>query len=208
MTRTAYKLTFAALVASLTFAFSSTFASAQSTAPQIFLVGGGRTTLTVSNGFLTDLTTIGATPTGVAGSELDGNQIYFPITNGSINLANAAGEFNHNGGILLTTTKTQVRMTAFLLNTIGEDHYITGLVEINGKYQGRVKLFDITLPSDMTLPIDPKVGDFFMGGVTWNLDPDGAAALNYAFSTVVFKDNLYMGYSLSLVLVPLTADGQ
>ena len=79
---------------------------------------------------------------------------------------------------------------------------------MNGKFQGRVKLFDITLPSDMTLPIDPKVGDFFLGGVTWNLDPDGAAALNYAFGTSVFKDNLYMGYSLSLVLVPLTADGQ
>ena len=131
MNRFAFKMTFAALVATAALAFSSTIASAQTTtAPQIFLVGGGRTTLTLSTPFLTDLTTIGAAPTGVAGSELDGNQIYFPIANGSINLANAAGEFNHKGGILLTTAKTQVRMTAFLLNTIGEDHYITGLVEV------------------------------------------------------------------------------
>jgi hypothetical protein len=203
MNRVTHKLSVAALVATMTIAFASTFASAQ----QIFVVGGGRTTLTISTAFLSDLIKIGATPSAVAGSELDGNQIFFPLSIGSINLENAAGEFLHTGGMTLTTAKTQVRMTGFLLNTIGEDHYITGLVEVNDRFLGRVKLFDITLPSDLQLPIVPKVGDFFLGGVKWNLDPDGAAALNYAFGTDVFNNNLFIGDSLSLVFTPLTADG-
>jgi hypothetical protein len=79
---------------------------------------------------------------------------------------------------------------------------------VNGRITGRVKLFDLALPSDLTLPIEPKSGDFFLAGVKWNLDPDGAAALNDAFATHVFENNLLIGDSLSLVLLPLTADGE
>jgi hypothetical protein len=198
----------AALVAVAALALTSTFAAAQTTTtPEIFVVGGGRTTLTISPILLNDLTKIGAAPTSVAGSELVGNQIFFPISTGSFNFANANGELLHTGGITLTTMKTQVRMTAFLLNTIGEDDYVTALVEVNGKFQGRVKVFDLTLPSELKLPIVPSDGEFFVNGVNWSLDPDGAAALNDAFATDVFSNSMYIGYSQMLVFTPLTADG-
>jgi hypothetical protein len=204
MNRSFRKLTYAAAIAVVALTLSPMFALAQ----KIYVVEGGRTTLTLSKAFLADLTKIGAVPTAVAGSQLYENQINFPITSGAISLESAAGEMLHAGGINLTLGTKLVKLNSFLINTIGEESYVTGLVVVNGKFLGRIKLFDLTLPSDLSLPLDPKSGDFFLGGVQWNLDPEGAVALNDAFGTKVFTDNLFIGDSLSLAFVPLNADGQ
>jgi hypothetical protein len=197
------KLTFATAVAAVVLTLSSVSSHAQN----IFVTQGGRTTLTMSNALLADLKTIGATPTAIAGSQLLNNQIYFPITSGAISLNTAEGQMLHSGGINLTTATRQVRLDSFIVNTLGEEAFVTALVVVDGKFSGRIKVFDLTLPSNLTLPLDPKIGDFFLGGVRWNLDPEGAAVMNDAFGTKVFADNLYVGSSLSLVLVPLNADG-
>jgi len=176
------------------------------TANSIFPTEGGRTTLTISKAFQADTAAAGATLTTVPGAQLDGSQIGFGLSTGEINLANAGGQMVHNGGITLTAGAKQVTLDSFVLTTFGEQDYVSALVIANGRFVGRVNVFDITLPSDLTLPIAPKNGDFFLGGVSWNLDPAGAAALNDALGVTAFHDSVYVGYSLSLVLVPLAAD--
>jgi hypothetical protein len=204
MNRVFRKLSLAAAVAAVAFTLSPTFALAQ----KIYVVTGGRTTLTLSKAFLADLTTLGVTSTAIAGSQIDGNQIDFPITSGAVNLENAYGEILHGGGINLTAGTKQVRFDSFIVDTSGEESTVTALTIVDGKFLGRIRVFDLELPSDLTLPLDPKDGDFFLAGVKWNLDPQAAAALNDAFKTTAFENNLFIGNSLSLVLMPLTADGQ
>jgi len=182
---------------------SSTFAATTTT---IYPTEGGRTTLTLSKAFVADITAAKATLTTVPGAQLDGNQIGFGLSAGEINLANAEGQLLHNGGITLTAGAKQVTLDSLILTTFGEQTYVSALVIANGRFIGRINVFDITLPTNLTLPITPNRGDFFLGGVSWNLDPAGASALNDALGVTAFRDSAYVGYSLSLVLVPLAAD--
>jgi hypothetical protein len=197
------KLSLAAPAAAALLLATSTFAA---TTNSIYPTEGGRTTLTLSKAFLAEITAAKATVSTVPGAQLDGNQIGFGLSTGEIDLANAEGQIVHNGGITLTAGAKQVTLDSFILTTFGEQAYVSALVIANGRLVGRVNVFDITLPSDLTLPIVPKSGDFFLGGLTWNLDPAGASALNEALGVTAFHDSVYVGYSLSLVLVPLAAD--
>ena len=203
MNRLLRKLSLAAHTAAALLLASSTLAA---TTNSIYPTEGGRTTLTLSKAFQADITAAGATLTTVPGAQLDGNQIGFGLSTGEINLANAEGQMVHNGGITLTAGAKQVTLDSFMLTTFGEQAYVSALVIANGRFVGRINVFDITLPSDLPLPITPKNGDFFLGGVSWNLDPAGATALNDSLGVTAFHDSVYVGYSLSLVFVPLAAD--
>jgi len=196
------KLSFAASVVAAALTLSAACAQAQG----IYIVQGGRTTVTLSNAFLTDLTALKITPTTLYSSQLYANKVFFPITSGEINLANAAGQIQHSG-ITLTAGTKEVRLASFILTTTGEQAYITALVVANGRLIGRINLFDVELSSELKLPLVPENGDFFLSGSKLNLDPAGAAALNDAFGVKTFEDNLYVGYAGSVVFVPLEADG-
>lgn len=203
MNRLLRKLSQAAPTAAVLLLASATFAQTTTT---IYPTEGGRTTLTLSTAFVADITAAGATVKTVPGAQLDGNQVAFGVSTGEINLANAEGQIVHNGGITLTAGAKQVTLDSFIVTTYGEQAYVSALVVANGHFVGRVNVFDITLPSDLTLPIVPKTGVIVLGGVSWNLDPAGASALNEALGVTAFHDSVYVGYSLSLVFVPLAAD--
>lgn len=197
------KLSLAAFVAAAALTLSATGAQAQG----IYMVQGGRTTVTLSEPFLADLTTLKIVPTTIYSSQFYENKVFFPISSGEINLANAAGQIQHSGGITLTAGTKQVRLDSFILTTTGEQSYITALAVANGKFIGRINLFDVELSSDLKFPLVPENGDFFLSGSTLHLDPAGASALNDAFGVKTFEDNLYVGYAGSVVFVPLEADG-
>jgi hypothetical protein len=171
----------------------------------IYSTEGGRTTLTLSTAFLGDISAAGATTKTSAGAQLDGNQVAFGLSTGEINLANAEGQIVHNGGITLTAGKKQVTLDSFTLTTFGDQAYVSALIIANGHFVGRMNVFDVSLPSDLKLPLVTKNGDFSLG-LSWNLDPAGATALNDALGTTAFHDSVYVGHSSSLVLVPLAAD--
>jgi len=194
-------------VAASVFAVALTLSATRAEAQGIYMVQGGRTTVTLSNAFLADLTTLKITPTTIYSSQLYENKVFFPITSGEINLANAAGQIEHSGGITLTAGTKEIRLDSFILTTTGEQSYITALAVANGKFIGRINLFDVELSSDLKFPLVPENGDFFLSGSKLNLDPAGAAALNDAFDVKTFEDNLYIGYAGSVVFVPLGADG-
>jgi hypothetical protein len=197
------KLSLAASVAAAALTLSATYAHAQG----IYIVQGGRTTITLSDAFLADLTTAKITPTAIYDSQLYENKVFFPIASGEIDLANAAGQIQHSGGITLTAGTKNIRLDSFTLTTTGEESYITALAIANGKLVGRINLFDVELSSDLKFPLAPENGIFFISGDKLNLDPAGAAALNDAFGVKTFEDNLYVGYAGSAVFVPLAADG-
>jgi hypothetical protein len=196
------KLSLAAPTAAALLLASSAFAQ---DASSIHPAQGGRTTLTLSKDFQAEVVAAGATVSTFSGAELDANQIAFGVSTGEINLANAEGQIVHNGGIALTTTTKQVTLDGLMLTTFGEQAYVSALVTANGHFVGRVNVFDVTLSSDLKLPIVPKDGHFYLG-LSWSLDPAGAAALNDALNTTAFHDSVNVGYSSSLVFVPLSAD--
>jgi hypothetical protein len=194
------KMTLATTVAALALAASSALAQS------IYPTEGGRTTLTLSKAFLGDVTAAGATVTTFAGPQLFQNQIAFGISTGQVNLENADAQIVHNGGFTLTAGTKQVSVDSLIATTFGVQPVVTGLVTANGHLVGRLNIFDIALGSDVKLPLAPKNGDFYLG-LSWNLDPQAASEINDALGTSAFHDSAYVGYSSSLILVPLAADG-
>lgn len=198
------KLSLAAAVMAAAASISTTSAFAQ----DVYVVQGGRTTVTLTKGFIDTIANNNIVATTVYGSQLYNGKIDFPITSGAVSLKTAAGQLLHSGGINLTLGSKVVRLDSFIVNTLSDQPFVTGLVIVDGKFVGRIKVFDVELPSDLTLPIVPKDGDFFLSGVKLTLDEEAATALNAAFSTKAFNPGAGFGYGLSVVFVPLAADGE
>ena len=184
------------------FSLSATSARAQ----DIYVVDGGRTTKTLTKGFIDTLANLNIVPTAGNTSQLYDGVIDFPITSGAISLKTASGQLVHSGGINLTMGAKVVHLDSFIINTLSDTPFVTALVVVDGKFVGRIKLFDVELPSDLTLPIVPHDGDFFLSGVKLTLDEEAATTLNQAFSVKTFTAGSNIAHSLSLVFVPLTAD--
>jgi hypothetical protein len=183
------------------FTLVATNAKAQWISP----VEGGRTTVTLSPAFLADLTTAKVTPSAAYPSQLYLDQIDFPISSGAISLETAKLQVLHTGGINLVAESRQIRLEELILTTYGEQAYISALVVADGRFFGRVNVFDVTLPGNTTSPLEPKNGEFLLGGLELHLDPAGASALNDVLGVKTFADNLYVGYAQSLIFVPLNA---
>ncbi len=202
MNRLLQTLSFTAAVAAAALTISATQAQAQ----DIQTVQGGHTVVTFAPSFVTALTAAKITPASLGGVPITSGQIVFGISSGAINLDNANGQVLHSGGMEFISGKNVVTIESLILSTWNEVPTITGIVVVNGKFQGRITLFDVDLPSDLTLPIAPKDGDFFLSGLALRLDPAGAAALNDAFKVKSLHENDYVGNTLSVVFVPLSAD--
>jgi hypothetical protein len=197
-------LSLAAAVMAAVVSISATSACAQ----DIYVVEGGRTTVTLTKGFIDTLANANIVATTAYGSQLFNGKVDFPITSGAVSLKTIAGQLLHSGGINLTLGSKVVRLDSLVFNTLSDKPFVTGLVIVDGKFVGRIKLFNVELPSDLTFPIVPKDGDFFLSDVKLTLDEEAATALNTAFSVKTFTTGADFGYSLSLVLLPLAADGE
>ncbi len=197
------KMCLAAATLAVALAFSANSAKAQ----EIYPVDGGRTTVNFTPDFLTSLSNLKITPRAVTDSQLYDGKIFFPISSGALSLDSARGQILHAGGLSLVSGTSSVRLYSLIINTLDDQAFVTSLVVANGRFLGRVKLFDLELPNDLKLPLDPKEGDFFLSDVKLTLAGDAATALNDAFNVSAFAGGQTVGHSLSVVLVPLTADG-
>jgi hypothetical protein len=163
-------------------------------AQQTKTVEGGLTTVQLSDTFLSALSSLDVTPGVIEPTHLHNGIVSFPITGGAIDPDTAKGNVLHSGGLTLTAHGKEVRLQSFLIDTAGKPLVITGLVVVSGRVLGRVPLFDLTLPSGVTLPL--STGDGFrldVKDVTAKLDPEAAAALNGVFETRAFKGGLEIG---------------
>lgn len=182
------RLSLAAPIVALTMLVSTNSASAQKTTT----IEGGRTTVSLSSGFVAALGTLGVTPGTVSPTRLYDGTVDFPVTGGAIDLDTAVGQIVHSGGLTLTAGSTTVTLQSFIIDTTGAP-VITGLVSVDGKLLGRLPLFDLTIPGGLTVPLKPSDGQIVVKGVVVNLDGTAAGALNSVFHVSAFKGGFGIG---------------
>ena len=157
-------------------------------------MGFGRTSVTLSSGFVSALHTLGLTPGVVRPSDLEDGKVAFPVTGGVIDLQTARGEISHSGGLTLTAGSTEVRLQSFTIDTTGSSPVLTGLVIVDNKLVGRVPLFNLQLPAGLSLPLKPSTeGVLHLKGVGVTLTSTAAAALNGVFKTNAFAAGFEIG---------------
>jgi hypothetical protein len=163
-------------------------------AQQTKTVDWGLTTVKLSSTFTDALTELSVTPGTVQPTRLINGTVSFPVTGGAIDLDTAAGNILHSGGLTLTAGGIEVRLQSFIIDTTGKSPVITGLVIVSNKLVGRLPLFDLALPSGLTLPLKTEGGIILpLKGVGVTLDAGAAAALNNVYSVSAFAGGLDIG---------------
>jgi hypothetical protein len=150
----------------------------------------GATTVAADAGFLAAAKSLNVTVAPITGKKLK-----FNIVAGNIDLANAKSEILHDGGIVLKSATTTVELRNFIIDTTGTAPVLTGLVVANEGTVGRLPLFDLVLPSGITLPLKAKgsMKSLTLAGVSMKLTDGAATALNGAFSVTAFQAGLAIG---------------
>jgi hypothetical protein len=182
------RLSLAAPIVALAMLVSTNNASAQKTET----IEGGRTTVALASGFVSALGSLGVTPGTVSPTHLYKGTVNFPVTGGAIDLDTAASQILHSGGLTLTAGQTKVTLQSFIIDTTGSP-VITGLVSVDGKLLGRLPLFNLSLPSGITLPLRPYVGQIILKGVGVTLNSTAAGALNSVFHVSAFAGGFNIG---------------
>lgn len=181
-------LSIAAPIVALAMVVSANNASAQKTET----IEGGRTTVALSSGFVSALGSLGVAPGTVSPTHLHNGTVNFPVTGGAFDLDTAASQILHSGGLMLTAGQTKVTLQSFIIDTTTAP-VITGLVSVDGKLLGRLPLFDLALPSGITLPLKRHDGQIVLKGVGVSLDNTAAGALNSDFHVTAFKGGFGIG---------------
>jgi hypothetical protein len=182
------RLSFAAPVVTFAMLVSANLASAQKTET----IEGGRTTVALANSFVSALGSLDVTPGTVGPTRLYNGTVNFPVTGGAIDLDTTVSQILHSGGLTLTAGQTKVTLQSFIIDTTGAP-VIKGLVSVDGKLLGRLPLFDLALPSGITLPLKPHDGRIILKGVGITLDSTAAGALNSVFHVSAFEGGFGIG---------------
>jgi hypothetical protein len=148
---------------------------------------GGRTTVSLAPAFLAALEELHVTPGIVSPGQLysggGATLAAFPITTGSVDLADGSLEVDHAGGLSLTAGSTTVELTAFAIEVSPNTQaMLTGLVSVNGKLIGRLPLFDLSLAKAQISNSNNFVN---IANVNLTLDEKASAALSQVFHTSI-----------------------
>lgn len=161
---------------------------------------GVDTQVTLDQGFVDALTTLGLTP-GVTGTAtlVDG-ALHFPITGGNVDYYDpnesyrpyVQGEIDHIGsGITLTGGDTVVGLSDFKIDP-GTSR-LTGTVTANGALVANdVFIFNLDGSTLKPLATDAN-GDAVLEGTRVLISSDAAALLNKTFNTTAVTDTLLVG---------------
>lgn len=154
----------------------------------------GTTSVVLSSQLLSAATALNVALDDVGPATVDGGVAFFPFTGGVIDVANAAGEILHGGGLSLTAGGVTVTLTDFIIQTsTHEGPRLTGLVTAGGNFVGRAPLFALQLPAP-SLPLAPNAqGRIVIRNVPVTLTAEAAAALNGAFRVTAFTAGLPIG---------------
>lgn len=158
------------------------------------------TTVTLDQGFVDALTSLGLTP-GVTGTAtlVDG-ALHFPITGGNVDYYDPAadyrpfvqGEIDHDGsGITLTGGDTVVGLSDFKIDP-GTSR-LTGTVTANGELVAN-DVFIFNLDGSTLKPLETDAdGNAVLEGTRVLISTDAAALLNKTFNTDAVTDTLLVG---------------
>jgi hypothetical protein len=170
-------------------------------------IASGRTSVTLSTEFLGALTSLQVRPGVLGQGRLIGAVASFPITQGSVDATNVRGEIFHTGGISLEAgTTTRVQLLNFTIETTHNAPVLTGLVVVNNSVVGRLPLFALRLPTNVTLPLSPRGGALVeLNNVGVQLSRDAAEALNGVFRVTAFTAGFNIGTASVRALLDVDA---
>lgn len=194
----------ASLVATAALLLASS-AFAQKTKAVIF----GTTSVQLSSEFTGGLKSLGLEANTVSPSMLAGGTVTFPIVAGAIDLDTAAGEIIHSGGLVLEneekneSDETAVRLQSFTIDTTNpQKPILTGLVILNNQLLGRFPLFNLALPSGITLPLKAEGGFVLqLNGVGVTLTQTAATTLNSVYKTKALTAGFPVGTASVFAIV-------
>lgn len=143
----------------------------------------GATTLTLDQGAVNALTSLGIAAAPLRPATADGTDLAFPITTGRVNATTLGGKIRHTGGISLTRGETRVVLRNFTIDTV--QRVLTARV-------GGARLAILALDlSDVS--VSKRGRRLTVGNVGASLTKGAADALNGAFATDAFKEGLVLG---------------
>lgn len=158
-----------------------------SAAPTVQLTGGF-TSVELSSDFVGALGALGVEASAIGPASLRRGVAAFPIPGGGLDLATAAGDIFHNGGLALRAGATHVQLLNFVIDTQAAP-VLTGLVVVNGDLVGRIPLFDLSLTQGPYVRRNYLV----VPGVEATLTGVAADALDDVFGVEDFEEGLLIG---------------
>lgn len=159
-------------------------------APTIRLFGG-LTSVALSEDLVGALGTLNLTPGAIEPGALREGIARFPLSGGGIDQASLAGDIFHVGGLSLTSVDgTTVELFNFMIDTLGEQPVLTGLVTVNDDLVGRIPLFNLNLANAQ---VDGSLFGLTIQGVAASLTVEAANALNAAFGVEAFVEGFNVG---------------
>ena len=159
-------------------------------APTTESLAGGATKIVLDPAFLTALQGL-SLKVGAFGSggwllsSAGQTGAYLSITTGVFDEAAMKGEISHSGGLSLTSGANVIDLSSFIIQIYPNPSappVLTGLWTANGKFAGRIPLFDLTVDPAQIKAQDPFLS---IANVALTLDPAAASALSQAFGATV-----------------------
>lgn len=163
------------------------------------LSNGVDTQVTVDQGFVDAITSLGLTP-GVVGSATFTDGVFsFPITGGNVDYYDpeesyrpyVQGEIDHDGsGISLTAGDTTVALTDFVIDP--GTSQLFGDVSVNGEIAAE-DAYIFILHGKTLKPLQTEGDNAILEGTTVHVSQDAADLLNATFGTDAVKKELLVG---------------
>ncbi len=173
------------------------FAVPSSAAPSVQLTKGA-TEVALYASFVDALGSLGVTPGNVLPGSLiptsNSAKVAFPIPTGELDAAGPKLEILHSGGLTLTAGATRVALTSFIIENLGGNLRLTGVVKANDTIVGRIPLFRVVLTqAPEVIPGSGGAAHLSIKGARLSLTDAAAQALNGVFKVTAFKAGFPIG---------------
>jgi hypothetical protein len=168
-----------------------------SAAPSVQLTRGA-TEVTLYASFVDALGSLGVTPGNVLPGSLiptaSSARVAFPIPTGELDAAGPKLEILHSGGLTLEAGDTRVALTSFVIENLGGQLRLTGVVKANDTIVGRIPLFRIVLTEAPEVrPGSGGTSHLSIKRAKVRLTEEAAKALNGVFKITAFKKDFPVG---------------
>lgn len=167
----------------------------------------GRTTVQLSQSFSSTVANLGGSLADLNLVPLVNNAFTAPVKAGVFNPSTGAGELEHSAGFAITGGGKAVRLENFIFDSSNGAPVISAVYVFNDAVIGRFPLFNITFPSNLSLPLPVTVGVLQVSGLGLTLAPAAATELNMLFGLKVVPAGLDAGTANVYAVFSPLADG-
>lgn len=152
---------------------------------------GGVTSVQLSPEVIEALNSLNITPSAITPGQLGPqSRASFPIPAGAIDLGSSKGDLFHSGGLAFDSANANVSLLNFIISTTGQSPVLNGLAVVNDDVSDRIPLFKLNLNEELQ---QSDFGTITINNVDLTLTQNAAEALNSAFGTTAFQENLLFG---------------